>query len=396
MPMTYCGLVAYALCTLACMALNANAAPYLPTTDAQVLERLPSRTSDPRLREITALRRTLASDPGNAEVAVQLVDRYLVELAAEGDPRYVGYAQAALAPWWQTVDAPTEVRVRRAVLLQFNHQFAPALADLQAAVLTQPEHAQAWAWIAAIRMVQASYDVARLACQRLHDISSALIATACTAQIDATTGHAARALAALHQALREHQDAPPEERLWALTRSAETQERLGDMRGAEAAYRQALSLGIEDSYLRAAHADLLLDLGRASEVLTALKDKGRSDVLLLRLALAAKATGDASLSRHAGALTARFDAARLRGDTAHRKEEARFSLHVLGDAARALPLAQANFEEQREPADARLLLEAALAARRPAAAAPALKWLRESRIESASMQSLAAKIEGLK
>lgn len=394
--MTYFHLLAISICTLACLAPNVSAAPYRPSADGQVVERLPSRADNPRLREITALRRALAGDRNNIDLAVRLVDRYLVELAAEGDPRYVGYAQAALAPWWQTVNAPTEVRVRRAVLLQFNHQFAPALADLQAAVLTQPEHAQAWAWIAAISMVQAHYDVARLACQRLHDISSALIATACTAQIDATTGRATLALAALHQALREHQDAAPEERLWALTRKAETQERLGDTRGAEATYREALALDIEDSYLRAAYADMLLDLGRAGEVLTALKDKGRNDVLLLRLALAAKATGDASLSRHAAALTARFDAARLRGDTVHRKEEARFALHVLGDAVRALPLAQANFDEQREPADARLLLEAALAARRPDAAAAALKWLRESRIESALMQSLAAKIEVLK
>jgi hypothetical protein len=69
---------------------------------------------------------------------------------------------------------------------------------------------------------------------------------------------------------------------------------------------------------------------------------------------------------------------------------------VLGDATRALPLAVANFQEQREPADARLLLEAALAARAPNAASAALVWLRESRIESPLMQSLAQKIGALR
>lgn len=376
--------------------LGAQAAPYLPATDATVLERLPSRASDARLRDIAALRRALSADPTNAALAVRLVDRYLVELAAEGDPRYVGYAQAALSPWWKSADAPPDVRVKRAVLHQFNHQFAAALADLQATVQVQPEHAEAWAWIAAISMVQARYDVARQACERLAEHSSELIATACTAQVDATTGRASAAVVALTLALREEADAPDEERLWALTRLAETQERLGDVRGAEARFREALALGIEDSYLRAAHADLLLDLGRGGDVLVALKDKGRSDVLLLRLALAAKTTGDASLARHSAALAARFEAARLRGDTVHQKEEARFALHVLGDAARALPLAAANFEVQREPADARLLLEAALATKQPASAAPALKWLRESRIESQRMQALAARIEALK
>ena len=117
--------------------------------------------------------------------------------------------------------------------------------------------------------------------------------------------------------------------------------------------------------------------------------------LLLRLALAGKQTKDANLAAWSAALTARFDAARLRGDTVHQKEEARFALHVLGDAARALPLAVANFVSQREPADARLLLEAALATKRRSAAEPALVWLRSSRIESRLLRALAAQVEAL-
>ena len=382
-----------------CLPLRAPAAPFLPSSDAQVLERLPSRADAPRLREMSAMRRALKSTPNDAALAVRLVDSYLAELFAEGDPRYLGYAQAALAPWWKLPAPPTAVRVKRAVLLQFNHAFTPALADLQAAVAAEPEHAEAWAWIAAISMVQAHYDVARQACRALQTHSTALVAAACAAQVDATTGRAASAIASLQQALRGARDASPPERLWALTRLAEAQERVGDARGAEASFREALALGVEDGYLRAAHADFLLDQGRAAEVLVALKDKGRADVLLLRLAIAAKLTQDAALARHSAALTARFDAARLRGDTAHQKEEARFALHVLGDAARALPLAVANFAEQREPADARLLLEVALAAKRQdasTAAAPALAWLRESAIESRVLQALAAKFGALK
>lgn len=394
--MTLRATLTLALAVALCQPMLAWPAPYLPSSDAQVLERAPTRADSPRQRDMASLRRELNATPNDAALAVRLVEHYLVELFAEGDPRYLGYAQAALAPWWKLADPPAEVRVKRAVLLQFNHQFAPALVDLQAAAQTRADDAEAWAWIAAIHMVQAHYDAARQACQRLVTLSSELIGIACVAQVDGTTGHAAVAIAALRKGLREQTDASAEERLWALTRLAEAQERVGDTPGAEAGYREALGLGLEDSYLRAAHADFLLDQGRAAEVLTALKDKSRTDVLLLRLAIAAKATKDASLPRHSAALSARFDAARLRGDTAHRKEEARFALQVLGDAARALPLAQANFEEQREPADARLLLEAALAARRTDAAAPALAWLRASGIESPRLRALAASLEALK
>ena len=80
----------------------------------------------------------------------------------------------------------------------------------------------------------------------------------------------------------------------------------------------------------------------------------------------------------------------------HQKEEARYRLALRGDGAGALPLAQANYAVQREPADARILLEAALAARQPAAAEPALRWLAEHRVQSTVLQALAAQLKGLK
>jgi len=245
-------------------------------------------------------------------------------------------------------------------------------------------------------MVQADYPAARRSCDGLAPHAAPLIAAACRAQVDAATGQAAAAAAALRSALGRQPDASAEARLWALTRLAETEERRGDFAAAEAAFRAALALGLPDVYLQAAYADFLLDRGRPAEVLALLKGRGQADVLLLRLALAAKAAGDASAAAHAQALAARFAAASQRGDASHRKEEARFALGVLGDAARALPLAQQNFAVQKEPADARILLEAALAARQPAAARPALDWLAASGIESAALQPLAAALKGLR
>jgi hypothetical protein len=198
----------------------------------------------------------------------------------------------------------------------------------------------------------------------------------------------------LRSALQQAAAAPPPERLWALTRLAEIEERRGDHAAAEAAFRQALDLGLTDGYLLAAYSDFLLDRGRPREVLALLKDKTRSDLLLLRLALASKALDDPALKAWEGDLAARFDAARLRGDTVHQKEEARFALGVQGQAARALALAQENFAVQREPADARTLLEAALAAGQPAAAAPALKWMADSGVESVVLRALANKLKG--
>lgn len=370
------------------------AVPFVPADDSQVLATVPARATDPRARELLALRQAWLVAPQALDAAVRYARRCFEEVAAEGDPRHVGHAQAALRPWFDLPDPPVAVRVLRAQILQFDHRFAPALADLDAALRRQPELGEAWAWRTAILMVQANYAEARRSCAGLAAQATALIGAACHAQVDAATGQAETAAAALRTALAQQPQDSPEARLWALTRLAETEERRGAYPAAEAAFRAALALGLPDVYLQAAYADFLLDRGRAPEVLVLLRDGGRADVLLLRLALAAKAAGDASAAGHAQALAARFAAARQRGDASHQKEESRFVLGIHGDAVRALLLAQQNFVVQKEPADARILLEAALAARQPQAAQPVLDWMAASGIESVALKALAMQLKG--
>lgn len=370
------------------------AAPYVPASDADLLETLSTRAADPRAREMRELRASLARNPNDPELAVRLARRYYAEVAAEGDPRYIGYAQAALAPWWKQPAPPPDVRVMRAVLRQFNHDFDAALADLSAAAAQTPTLAEAWSWQAAIHLVRGDYAAARTACERMAPLTTPLIGTACLASVDSVNGRAEAAARALQDALATHSTAPADEQLWALTRLAETEERRGRHAEAEAAYRRALALKLTDGYLLAAYADFLLDRQRPAEVLTLLDGKGRSDLLLLRLALAAKTLQHPSLKAWQDELSARFDAARRRGDATHEKEESRFVLAVLGEPRRALDLARRNYAVQREPADARALLEAAIAARDPTAAEPVLQWMASSLIESALLQSLVARLKG--
>lgn len=380
------------------------AAPYKPGSDAQVLERVSARASDPRSREIESLREAWQRDPRNADTAVRLARRWFDEALAQGDPRYVGHAQAALGPWWSEPAPPPAVRVQRAKLLQYGHRFDEALADLAAVLEADPLDAEAWASSAAIRMVRADYAGARRDCQALAPLTTPLLALACAAYADSMSGKIDEAARALEAALAAApSDTPAAERLWALTRQAEIEDRRGSDVAAEAAFKAALALGLPDVYLLAAYADFLLDRERAADALKLLttprggaQDSARSDVLLLRLALAAKATNDPRAAAWARELGARFDAARARGDTTHEKEESRYALALQGDAKRALALARSNFELQREAADARALLEAALAAREPAAAEPALKWLRDHGVQGMALRRLEQKLGTIK
>jgi len=388
--------VALFLAPLLLAVLPAGAVPHVPSSDSVVVERLPARATDPRMRELIGLRAAWRRDPADANAAVRLAQAYFDQAAAEGDPRYIGHAQAAIGLWWERPDPPPNVRVVRAMLLQYGHRFGEAVADLDAAVAQQPGLGEAWAWLAGIHMVQADYAQARRACTALAPLAPPLIATGCMAYVDSVTGRAQPAAAALRAALQADGGAGAAQRQWVLTRLAEIEEHRGAFAPAEAAYREALGLNRSDVYLLAAYADFLLDQNRAAEVLVLLKDRARADVLLLRLALAAKQARDPAQAGWAADLAARFAAAQARGDTTHQKEEARFALALQGQAERALTLAQANYALQREVADARILLEAALAARRPAAAAPVLQWMAASGVESVSLQALAARIKGLR
>ena len=89
-------------------ALAAGAAPRIPASDAEVLEKLPGRPGDPAALELRRMRDALAAEPRNADAAARLARRYFDLAMAEGDPRYVGYAEAALRPWPESATTPVE------------------------------------------------------------------------------------------------------------------------------------------------------------------------------------------------------------------------------------------------------------------------------------------------
>jgi hypothetical protein len=381
---------------LASFAVAARAAPYLPKDDAVVLEHQPVRPSDPVARELKQLRAELAANPRRRATAVRLAERYFALANSEGDPRYVGYAEAALKPWWDQPAPPLDALVMRGILKQYSHDFSGAMRDLVLATREDHEDARAWSWRAAIDMVQANYEAARKDCQALANIESDLFAVGCMAYLDGTTGKAAAAYRELSEALSHETGIPPEVKVWALTRLAEMSLRMGNTKQAEEHFRAAYFEPINDQFLLAAYADFLLDQGRPDEVIPLLVDWVRSDILLLRLALAEKALKRPKAGEHIEALKSRFDAAALRGDKLHQQEEARFNLYLLGAPQKALALAQENWKLQREPRDARILLEAALAMKDPGAAQGALDWLERSGHEDPGLRATAQRLKALK
>ncbi|TWO69997.1 hypothetical protein FN976_16770 [Caenimonas sedimenti] len=369
----------------------AHAAPFTPKSDAEVVERLPA-ASDPALRTVESLRRQLAARPDDATLRLDIAQRYFDLAMAQGDPRYVGYASAALAPLEKTSANQPRYWLLRGLLQQYSHDFDGALASLDKASTLDPAAPDPVSWRAAIRMVQARYAEAAAECDKLAAVATPLFAQGCAAYVQASTGRLEEAYEALLKTPAA--GATPELRLWQSTRLAEMAVRLQRWDEAERHYRTALDQRITDQFLLASYADFLLLRGRPAEVLKALEGWERSDVLLLRLAMAGRAAGDPRATEWTGQLKARFQAAEQRGERLHEQEAARWALDLEGDARRALALARSNYEKQKEPRDAEILMRAALAAKEPAAAKPAVQWLRSNRYQDKALEQLAAQLGG--
>ena len=382
---------------LACalFAQLAQAAPYIPAKGTDVLERLPRR-NDPAQRELQQLRQQLAANPNNVALATTVARHHIATARRETDPRYFGYAQAALAPWWSQPAPPAEVRLLRATLLQSTHHFPEAMRDLDAIVAADPTDSQAWLTRATVQTVRGDFQGATASCARLSSLTTQLVSLTCIASVGAMTGRAGASESLLETTLGRNADAEPDLQAWVLTLLAEIAERRGNSAVAEARYKRALALAPRDSYLLGAYADFLLDQKRPAEVIALVKDQTRIDGLLLRHALALKQTPAASdaLRRADAELGARFNAAMQRGDTVHQREQARYELHVRGDAKTALALAQKNWDVQKESADMRVLLEAALMAGNKGAAAPVLEWVARNGTEDVAVARLAKQLKG--
>lgn len=315
-----------------------------------------------------------------------LAQRFIEQSRQEGDPRGLGYAQGVLSPWWTLEQPPLAVLLMRATIRQSRHDFNGALADLKILLEQAPDDAQAWLTQATVLRVLGRYPEAAQSCGQLQRLASPFVSELCRLAVAGLNGELAASYTAM-RTLAGHTQ-PPGLQAWWQSELADMAERLNQPAEAEAHYQNGLDADPEDHYLRTAYADLLLSQKRAGEALALVKDHDRIDALRLRHALALKALDDNRFAPLDALIRDGFDSARRRGETLHLREEALYTLDAIGDAQRALRLAQRNWSVQHEPADALLLVRAAHSAKQAAAAKPALDWMLSSRLQDARIASV--------
>jgi tetratricopeptide (TPR) repeat protein len=322
----------------------------------------------------------------------------LIERArVDGDPRYLGHALGVLAPWPDARTAPVQIVVLRAIVHQSLHQFSQSLAELDMVLQRDPRHAQALLTRATVLQVLGRIDAAARDCHALARVRGGLAASTCSASAASLSGQGHAAYVLLDYTLRNAgEESPPGERAWSHSVLAEIAERNGDIAAAALNFRAALALDPGDRYVRAAYADSLLDQGDARGALALTENAWSDDNLLLRRALALTAMGSSQRAEAVATLADRYAAAHRRADALHLREEARFALQLQHDAARALTLATANWSVQKEPADARILLQAAVAAGDRAQEQRARSWLQQAGISPRYVQRVLAQVPGVR
>jgi tetratricopeptide (TPR) repeat protein len=366
-----------------------SADPRKPVDNAEVIERLP------RILLFDAGRKSPKSpNVISVKEATRLANQRIAAYRVESDPRHLGFAQASLQRWWHDALAPSETIIARATIKQSLHDFHGALDDLNYVLTRDGKDVNALLLRATILQVQGNYDEARATAARLLPLASRPIAIGALASIASLNGEANKSYDLLNSTLNQARNLSVDQKVWLHTALAEICVRLGNASAARGHFDSALTLSPSDTYSLAAFSDFLLDLQDARRAFDLVRDSDRIDNLLLRRALALRVLSPDStqLSRDIAELKARFAAAKLRGDFMHQREESRFLLSLLDRPDEALALARENWLVQREPADARLYLEAAIAANKPLAAREVKEWMETTRIEDIKLAAFASKI----
>lgn len=374
--------VALALCCLfvPLFALpGAIAAPFLPSSDDQVLDTLsPSMIALSReLHRNSDGKAAGSTNPPTTEALEhQLLDRYRIALTSQ-DPRAYGNVLRVLETWPINLEKTAQVHLVHAGVLQHSHAFDDALAELEQVFQKNPQNDQALLMRAQIGLVMGDYQLAMDSCEQLQLPLHQVLRVNCELQVKGVTGHAKEALQTFNEILSDPDRMLQDDKVEIYLSAADISHRLGESDLAQSYYRIAVSLSPYSPYALAHLGQLLLEKEQPEDLIALLQQVPESSLSLELKVLRAQAwnavrestpadTAQAAIAiKRSIQLNAEleeyFTSSRLRGEAFSYKEFALYALEIADRPADALQAAKLNWAHQKEPSDTLLLARAALA-----------------------------------
>lgn len=328
-------------------------------------------------------------EPSRSDFTADYVRECLKGFRMSGDPRFLGFAGAALKQAGVKVESSTELSLLRALVKQSHHDFEGAEVDLEAALRLDSSNGEAWLVRSVILQVQGKFEEARRIQWQVLRFAPGLPAVTSAAQLASMIGRPMESLRLLEEHLDQARGADPLQCVWAHTVAVEIAGREGLSDLAAKHFKAGSAIAPTDPQLLVTWADHLLNLGEPAQVLGLLAPFTRNDALALRLLLAARKAGKADHYQKVEAgLRRGMESAARRGDETHLREAALFKLHIEASPAGALELARKNWRIQRETADLHLLLSCAVAAGDAGTAGEVLDWMKLNGFKCAGWTAL--------
>ena len=363
---------ALAIVVVASLMAPVSAVSPAELTDSTVVARLQPDQVQLSVALIDAMRASRTA-PEDAVLARDAARIMIDEGRDQGDSRIVGAAGGILRPFISSDDP--ETLYLAAVARQYQHDFSGALTLLDRAIAADPNGINSRLTRATIYTVLGRLDDAQVECRALSNLR-ADVGFLCQSTALILTDQAPVVATRLAEILAQPDMLPDSLRPWAIGLQGEIAALQGDDLESLTYFNAVIAADPTVIRERLLAADGLLRLGRPQAVIDVLAAAPPVDGVLLRQVLALRELGNAADSDRLEAELARRVTQNLDlGLSSHAREDGLYFLLIADDPAAALERAQVNWAMQHEIEDARLLIDAAIAAGQPDAAAPVAEWV---------------------
>ncbi len=338
--------------------------------------------------------RAWRADPKRQDTAFRYAREVFVLGLREGDLRWYGAARAALLPWWEARQLPAEGHFMRALVRQGFHDFDGGIADLTATIAQEPQRAEAWSWRFSLYLLTSRIDEARTDCAELGQRFGAVEGQACQATLQYRTGQAAAAVPTFERLVQLPDLQGPLAQDWLRYHQGMALVAAGRHQQAAQVWLQHLQRHPGSHLVRLSLAETLNSTGQHVQALqTSLAMVQPTDALLVQALLAASALRDPRAADLQAQVSQRMDAQAQRNEALIERPQMMYYIRHKADLPRGLALARDSWAEQQEPADAALLIEAALATNRPEDARPVLTWMQRTGYTDPTLAALARTLQ---
>ncbi|MEI7786733.1 MAG: tetratricopeptide repeat protein [Betaproteobacteria bacterium] len=342
--------------------------------DASVMLAASVHAQGTRAGSLRALEQAWRADPQRMDAALPFARAAFTLGLVGGDLRWFGSAKAALMPWWQAKDLPAEALFLRGLVQQGFHDFDAGLQDITAAIAREPQRAEFWSWRFALHLLQANMEAARQDCAEIERLFGRSEAEVYRAVLLYRTGQPQPAIAVLKLKIAAADFQTPASQQWLGFHLGEALRVAGQPDKAAALWEKLLKAHPPSHTLRLALAELLNAQGRFAQAKAALGSPPMTDALLMQALLASRGLKDGQEQRLDMMLQERYAAQALRQEALIERPRLIYLISGGKDLATGLALSIDNWKLQKEPPDAVLFVQAALALDQPRAAEPVLAW----------------------